>query len=185
LPGKEIPKEKIMTKLKKNFRALPLAALCLLVLGGAGVFAQKQFAMLKSGTPEVKVLLSGMVERDAEKVPVEKASTVKLGEILDWTITSQNDGTAAAREYKTVGQIPPGTQFIAGSASADGSATVVYSIDGGKTYSAQPMVEERQADGSVKRVAAPASMYTQVRYEWSDALAVGGKLAANYKVRVK
>jgi len=28
-------------------------------------------------------------------------------------------------------------------------------------------------------------MYTQVRYEWADALAAGGKLTAQYKVRVK
>jgi hypothetical protein len=47
------------------------------------------------------------------------------------------------------------------------------------------MVEEKQADGSVKQVPAPVSMYTQVRYEWSDALAGGGKLNASYKVRVK
>ncbi|HYY58102.1 MAG TPA: hypothetical protein VE842_12280, partial [Pyrinomonadaceae bacterium] len=74
---------------------------------------------------------------------------------------------------------------IAGSATADGAATVVYSIDNGKTYAAEPVVEEKQADGSVKVVPAPTSMYTQVRYEWTDALAGGSKLNASYKVRVK
>ncbi|MDT5261558.1 MAG: hypothetical protein QOC61_562, partial [Acidobacteriota bacterium] len=59
------------------------------------------------------------------------------------------------------------------------------SIDGGQSFSTQPVVEERQADGSVKTVPAPVSMYTEVRYEWSDALAAGGKLSASYKVRVK
>ena len=43
----------------------------------------------------------------------------------------------------------------------------------------------KQADGSVKRVAAPISMYTDIRYEWADPLAQGGKLSASYKVRVK
>ena len=37
----------------------------------------------------------------------------------------------------------------------------------------------------MKTVPAPVSMYTEVRYEWSDALAAGGKLSASYKVRVK
>jgi hypothetical protein len=37
----------------------------------------------------------------------------------------------------------------------------------------------------MKQVAAPVSMYTQVRYEWADPLAAGGKLAASYQVRVK
>jgi hypothetical protein len=37
----------------------------------------------------------------------------------------------------------------------------------------------------VKKVPAPVSMYTEVRYEWSDSLAAGGKLSASYKVRVR
>ena len=41
------------------------------------------------------------------------------------------------------------------------------------------------SDGTVKKVPAPVSMYTEVRYEWSDAFAPGGKLSASYKVRVK
>lgn len=176
-----------MTKLKKNFRALPFAALCLLVLGCAAALAQRQFrsAALSAARPEVKVSLSGAVVRDQKRLPVEKLESVNPGEILDWTITSENGGNAPAHDYKTIGQIPRGTTLVAGSATSDGSATVVYSIDNGKTYSAQPTIEEKQEDGSVKQVPAPVSMYTQVRYEWADPLASGGKLQASYKVRVK
>jgi uncharacterized repeat protein (TIGR01451 family) len=174
-----------MTKLKKNLRALPLAALSLLILGGAVALAQRHIRSVESGRPEVKVTLSGSVLRAQEKLPLDKIEKVNPGEILDWTITSANDGNAAAREYKAVGQIPKGTAFVAGSATADGSTTIVYSIDNGQTYSVQPMIEEKQADGSVKRLPAPASMYTQVRYEWADPLAANSKLAATYKVRVK
>jgi uncharacterized repeat protein (TIGR01451 family) len=173
-----------MLKLKHRTRALFVAALCLLVLGGAAAaFAQRQMSI--SGRPDVKVLLTGAIERGGETVPVERAQTVNPGEILHWTITSQNDGTAPARQYKAVGQIPQGTTLVAGSTTADGTVTVVYSIDNGKTYSATPVMEEKQADGSVKQVPAPLSMYTQLRYEWSDALAGGSKLNASYKVRVK
>jgi len=175
-----------MMKLKRKMRVLVLAALSLIVLSGAAAFAQHQLARAERGRPEVKVLLTGAIERGAgETVPVEKTSTVNPGEILQWTITSQNDGSAPAREYKAVGQIPRGTMLIAGSATADGAATVVYSIDNGKTYATEPLVEEKQPDGSVKLVPAPTSMYTQVRYEWSDPLAGGSKLNASYKVRVK
>lgn len=174
-----------MTKLKKNLRVLPLAALCLLVLGGAAAIAQRQLKSAAVGRPEVKVMLSGTVLRDQEKLPLEKVEKVNPGEILDWTITSENDGNAPALSYKTVGQIPKGTTFVAGSATAEGSTTVVYSIDNGQTYSVQPMIDEKQPDGSTKKVAAPASMYTQVRYEWADPLAADSKLSAAYKVRVK
>lgn len=174
-----------MTKLKTNLRVLPLAAICLLILGGAAALAQRQLKSAATGRPEVKVILSGSVEREQKKLPLEKAATVNPGEILDWTITSENDGNGPAHDYKTVGQIPKGTVLVAGSASADGSANVVYSIDNGKNFSAQPTIEEKQADGTVKVVAAPVSMYTQLRYEWSDPLASGAKLEASYKVRVK
>ena len=174
-----------MTKLKKNLRTLPLAALCLLVLGGAAAIAQRQLKGAAAGRPEVKVTLAGSVLRAEERLPLEKAAAVNPGEVLDWTITSENDGNAAANDYKTVGQIPKGTVLVAGSATSDGTASVVYSIDNGKTFSARPTIEEKQADGTVKVVPAPVSMYTQVRYEWADPLASGGKLQASYKVRVK
>jgi uncharacterized repeat protein (TIGR01451 family) len=175
-----------MMKLKKNFGALPLVALVgLLVLGGAAAFAQRQLKMAHSGRPEIKVFLSGSVTRDNAQIPVEKASTVQSGEVLNWTIISENRGDAEALQYKAIGQIPAGTQLVPGSATADGSATVTYSIDNGKTFEAHPMVNERQADGSIKRVAAPVSMYTQLRYEWADPLAQDGKLSASYQVRVR
>jgi uncharacterized repeat protein (TIGR01451 family) len=174
-----------MTKLKKKFGALPFVALCLLVLGCAGALAQRQLTSVATGRPEVKVALAGLVERNKESIPLSKAEAVNPGETINWTITSENDGNAPAREYKTVGQIPKGTTFVAGSATAEGATTVVYSINNGQTYSVQPMIEEKQADGSTKLVPAPVSMYTQVRYEWADPLAVNSKLSATYKVRVK
>ena len=174
-----------MTKLRRRVRALPVVAIALFAVCSAGVFAQRNYLVRASGQPEVKITLAGAVVRANEHVPLAKAGDVHPGEVLDWTITSANDGTAAARDFKTVGQIPAGTVFVVGSTTTDGSATVTYSIDHGKTFVAQPVVEEPQADGTVKRVPAPAAMYTQVRYEWSDALAAGSKVSATYKVRVK
>ncbi len=174
-----------MMKSKKRFSVLLLAA-TLMVAGAAG-FAQRHLVLTSAAhflsRPDVKVQLSGVVQRDS-LVPLDNKTVVNPGEILDWTITSENSGNASALEYKTIGHIPQGTTFVADSAKADG-AKAVYSIDGGKSYSAQPMIEVKQADGSVKRVPAPVSMYTEIRYEWADPLAQGGKLSASYKVRVK
>lgn len=172
-----------MLKSKKKLTALSMAVLTLMVAGVAG-FAQRHFMLANSARPEVKVQLAGAVERDSKLMPLDKSTVVNPGEILDWTINAENTGTAAALEYKAVGHIPRGTEFVSGSAKADGAKTV-FSIDGGKSYSPQPTIEERQADGSTKRVPAPTSMYTEIRYEWADPLAQGGKLSASYKVRVK
>src|SRR5438067_522894 len=171
-----------MLKSKKKFVAMFVATLSLLTLGVAG-FAQKHF-MIIGARPVVAIQLSGAVERDSALVALDK-TIVKQGEILDWTIVSENSGNADALEYKAVGHVPRGMTFVAGSAKADGNGKAVYSIDGGKSFSAQPTIEEKQADGTLKRVPAPVSMYTEVRYEWSDPLAQGGKLSASYKVQVK
>ena len=173
-----------MNRLKNRRAAAPLLALCVVALVGGAAFAQRQLKAA-SGRPEVKVELAGSVERGGARLGLDQVENVKPGEILDWQIVSSNEGTGAARDYKAVGHIPAGTVLVAGSPAAESGSTVTYSIDGGKTFSTQPIVEERQPDGSVKRVAAPVSMYTEVRYEWSDALAPGGKLSASYKVRVK
>lgn len=173
-----------MRTIKKYASTLPILAICLLILGSVAAFSQRKLMMLRAGRPEVKVVLSGAVERDDTKIPVEKASIVKSGEILDWTIVSFNEGNAPANEYNAVGKIPAGTQFVAGSASADASAAITYSIDNGKSFSAMPTVEEKQADGSVKKVPAPVSMYSQIRYAWSAPLNQGEKLNASYKVRL-
>jgi len=176
-----------MKTLKKKMNAPLVAALCLLLVGTAGAFAQRQLvaARKSAGQPEVKVKLAGSLKRNDESLTLEKVGAVHPGEILDWKITSANEGSAPARQYKTIGQIPQGTSFIAGSAVAEYDASVSYSIDGGKNFAATPTIEEKQADGTTKRVPAPASMYTQVRYEWSDPLAAGSTLSASYKVRVK
>ena len=173
-----------MIRLKKKLGAAPLLALAAVVLIGGAAVAPRQ---LKSagGRPEGKVELTGSVERAGQRLSLERVENVKPGEVLDWQITSSNDGNAEARDYKTIGHIPEGTTYVAGSAAAESGSNVTYSIDGGKTFSSQPIIEERQPDGTVKRVAAPVSMYTEVRYEWSDALAAGGKLTASYKVRVR
>lgn len=174
-----------MTKLKKKFGLLPLVLVALFAIGGAATFAQRQMASAERGQPQVKVMLSGSVERAGSPIALDKVNNVQPGEILNWHITSLNEGTGAAREYKAVGHIPAGTTFVAGSAQGESGSTVTYSIDGGKTFSTQPIIEEKQADGSIKQVPAPVSMYTEVRYEWNDALAAGGKLSASYKVRVR
>ncbi len=174
-----------MRAINKYASTLPVVALCLLIIGSAAAFSQRNLMMLRTGRPEVKVVLSGTVERNDAKIPVEKASIVKSGEVLDWTIMSVNEGNAPASQYNAVVKIPAGTQFVAGSASAEGSATVVFSIDNGKTFSPAPTIDERQTDGSIKKVAAPLSMYTQVRYEWADPLNEGQTVKASYKVRLK
>lgn len=139
-----------------------------------------------SNRPLIRLDLAAAIERDNKTIPVEVGGSVSPGEVVNFTLSSVNEGSAPAREYRAVGQIPPGTTFVAGSAApGDTAIQVRYSIDGGQEFSSIPTIDDKQTDGTIKKVQAPVSMYTQVRFEWADALAPGGKLAASYQVRLK
>jgi uncharacterized repeat protein (TIGR01451 family) len=162
--------------------------LVVFALSGVAVFAANNKTVsraLNLARPEIKVMISGSVERNDKAVALDQAVAVNAGELLDWNIASINEGAGDAQNYRVVGQISNGTTFIAGTAHGDETPQITYSIDGGKNFSAQPMIEEKQADGNVKQVPAPASMYTQVMYEWNKPLVSQAKLNAAYRVRVK
>ena len=168
---------------KKSWKGVLVSGVILLVAAGVGI-AQRHYMLGSAARPEVKVSLAGSVERDSKMMPLDKAAVVNPGEVLTWTVEAVNVGSAPALEYRAVTQIPKGTEYVKGSAVAEG-ATAVYSIDGGKSFSPQPMIEQKQADGSLKLTPAPVSMYTSIRYEWASPLAQGAKVMAAYKVRVK
>lgn len=162
--------------------------LMLFVLSGMVVFAAQNETIsraLNITRPEVRVEISGSVQRDNRAVSLDKVEAVKTGEFLDWTIISVNQGNGDAQNYRVVGQIPKGTSFVAGSAKAEGAPQVVFSVDGGKTFSTQPLIDEKQADGSVKQIPAPSSMYTQVRFDWAKSLPSQTAISAAYRVQVK
>lgn len=170
-------------KRKKSLRGVLVSGLIVLLATGA-VIAQRQYLLRSAARPDVKVTLIGSVERDSQVMTLDKATAVRPGEVLTWTVAAENVGNANALEYRAITHVPRGTEYVKGSAEAE-AANAVYSIDGGKSFSPQPMIEQKQADGSVKLTPAPLSMYTSIRYEWANSLAPGGKVSASYKVRVK
>jgi len=193
-----------MSGLFKGTTKVFLAVFGLLLVGGAVAFAQRNVTLAQiftnpsramalaterragpSDGPLVKISLTGAIERNSKAISVENAGAVKPGEIVSFTLNSVNDGAAPAREYHAIGQIPRGTIFVAGSALGDRNTQVSYSIDGGQEFSSDPTIDEKQGDGTIKKVSAPVSMYTQVRFEWADPLAAGGKLVSSYQVRVQ
>jgi uncharacterized repeat protein (TIGR01451 family) len=200
-------REITMSRLFRGTTRLFLAVFALLLVGGVVAFAQHNAtlarifasptkavaALAEKGTavretatnrPLITVSLTGAIERDSKQVPVEKVGEVRPGEVVNFTITSVNEGSAPALEYRAVGQIPKSAVFVVDSGFGAGTR-VTYSIDNGQKFSPTPMIDEKQADGTIKKVAAPVSMYTQLRFEWTDPLVAGGKNVASYRVRIK
>ena len=164
---------------------------------GTPVFANLQKAgealVKKVFQPEVKMVLSAekqVVTTNSEGKEVitweavEGDITVRPGDVLRYTLLSENAGDKPAAELKINQPVPNQTAYILDSARANG-AELTYSIDGGKTYSAQPMVEVTQPDGTVKMEPAPAEAYTHVQWDYSQSLKPMASVQAVYEVAVK
>jgi uncharacterized repeat protein (TIGR01451 family) len=163
-------------------RAISLTVAGLILVGAT-------LANFAQGRPAIKSTLSGSVERgqngEAREIPLDQSGPVRPGETLRWSLASTNGGSAPVRHLTSVGQVPKGTVFIADSASGEANPAVSYSLDGGRSYSARPVIEEKQPDGGVKLAPAPVSLYTHVRFEWREPLGVGASRTAHYRTRVK
>ena len=117
-----------------RFLSLPgriaLAVFGLLLVGGAVAFAQHNATFTRiltrpanavalavgrplveevaSNRPLVKISLTGAIERDSRAISVENAGPVKPGEVVSFTLSSTNEGSAPAREYRaTASLVPP------------------------------------------------------------------------------
>jgi len=72
-----------------NSRGLRFSAISLFILAAAvAIYAQAR--------PSVKVKLVGTVLRAGKEMTLAEAKSVRPGEILNWTLTSRNEGSATA-----------------------------------------------------------------------------------------
>lgn len=143
--------------------------------------------------PKVKLVLSAekqIITMNAEGEQeitweaLEGNVTVRPGDVLRYTLLSENAGDKPASELKISQPIPNQTAYVLDSARANG-AKLTYSIDGGQTYSEQPMVEVTQPDGTVAMEPAPAEAYTHVQWDYSESLQPMASVQAVYEVAVQ
>ncbi|WP_299408360.1 hypothetical protein [Acaryochloris sp. IP29b_bin.148] len=143
--------------------------------------------------PQVKLVLGAekqviTINAEGEEVisweALEGQVSVQPGDVIRYTLNSENGGDNPANSLVVTQPVPEQTAYLADSARANGAA-LTYSIDGGETYSAQPMIEETQPDGSVKMVPAPAEMYSHVRWDYSETLQPMAQVQAVYEVTVQ
>ena len=107
---------------------------------------------------------------------------VRPGDVVRYRIAFTNPQRTPVRPV-LANPIAPGMTFVAGSArTARTDARAEYSIDGGKTFSAQPM-ESVLVDGRrVQRAAAPEK-YTHVRWTVGGFVAPGATVVAEFDTR--
>ncbi len=178
-------------KLSKNWTRFTAPLLALVICGGALAMSAARLPKVtaleaaSTAAPKVVVTLTGDVQRGDKRFAADEVTVLQQGEIIQWHVVSVNKGDGAAKAYEAEAQIPAGTELVAGSPRSQGGAAILFSIDHGKRFSPQPMIEKRDSNGVAQMVPAPLSMYTDLRYKWPGELAPGATLEAIYEVRIK
>jgi uncharacterized repeat protein (TIGR01451 family) len=180
---------------------LSLATLSLLALNPIAAVAKApteptaQTAAQAAAQPKVELQLTAdrqvMVKEPNGQTkttwqPIGGSNTkVGSGDVIRYTLVGQNKGNSAARNLVFNQPIPAGTRYSLQSAKLINSpAEVLFSIDGGKTYSAAPKVKVTQG-GRLVEQPAPADAYSHIRFRINQELTPKGTVRAEYLVTVK
>jgi uncharacterized repeat protein (TIGR01451 family) len=112
------------------------------------------------------------------------ASDVLPGDVVRYALRFTNTQEQAVRNVVFSNPVPQGLRYVLESAAADApSVTITFSIDGGRTYSAQPMIEVVE-NGERRSVPAPARMYTHVRWTVEGWVQPGGQVTAEFRAEL-
>lgn len=103
---------------------------------------------------------------------------IKPGQRVRYTIVAHNMGDHPAAHLAPVVKIPAGERYVGGSAGANAE----YSVDGGKTWSAAPMVRVTSPDGATTLRRAQPAEINAIRWVVAAALAPGARLIFDYDV---
>jgi len=148
----------------------------------------------KLAQPEVKLNLAAhkkIVQLDKngqEKITWQdlgSKAVVQPGDVLRYRLTGSNIGDVAARNLVLNQPVPAQMSYVLNSAGSNAGLKQSYSIDGGKSFSTQPMIKVKQADGTILEKPAPAELYTHVRWEAQGDLLPESNLVASYEVTVR
>ena len=116
---------------------------------------------------------------------LEGEATVLPGDVLRYVVESSNGGDIAAKNLVIEQPIPAEMTYVIDSQKGNSEATAVYSIDGGETFVAEPMVEVTLEDGTKEMQPAPAEDYTHVKWNFSNELASEMAVSVSHEVTVK
>lgn len=113
-----------------------------------------------------------------------KDTMVQKGTILRFQVVAKNTGDRAAEKFVVTRSIPKGTTYEIGTATQS-EAALTYSIDNGKTFAANPMVQITLSDGRTEMQPAPPEAYSHLRWTFDKSIAPKNRLEVTYDVRVR
>ena len=120
--------------------------------------------------------------------PLGETSVVQPGDILLYTVRGEEKQNKPVNNFVVTQAISPQTIYVLNSAEVaqkgNENMKIVYSIDGGKTFTENPTIQITLPDGKIETKPAPAENYTHIRYVFNTPI-VPDNFQASYQVKVK
>lgn len=113
----------------------------------------------------------------------ENRAVARPGDVIRYRLVFTNLAAGPVKNVQFVDPLPKGMVYVLGTAAADQPVRVEYSIDGGKGYSARPMIEVVE-DGRKVAKPAPRETYTHVRWTVLASVAPGAQVTARFEAQV-
>lgn len=112
-------------------------------------------------------------------------SYIQSGDRLRYRIRGHNHKAFPLAQVVVTQPIPKQTHYVLDSATELRSAVVTYSIDDGKTYTTTPMISVKKNHETVQYEKAPASHYTNIRWELPGVIPSQSPIDLSYQVQVR
>ncbi|MEA2723318.1 MAG: hypothetical protein QOH59_1089 [Gemmatimonadales bacterium] len=162
----------------KQIKAVGMS-LWLAAAGAAPLVAQSQ---------EPKPLVISAVNLTADSAKAAGAERkdgvmARPGDLLGYSLAFTNTSKGTVSHVQFVDPLPQGLVYRAGTARADQPVRIEYSIDGGKTYAAEPTIEVMENGRKVVKPA-PREAYSHIRWTVSGPLASGAQVTAGFQAQI-
>ncbi len=168
-----------------------LAASLAVVITTAGVLSQ---APARSGLKLILEAQKQVIVKDENGKnrvswqAIGETAVVQPGDILLYTVRGEENQKIAVNNFVVTQPIPTQTMYVLNSADVVQGVTakprIIYSIDGGKTFTENPTIQVTLPDGKVETKPAPAEVYTHIQYVF-DTPIVPRNFQASYQVKVR
>lgn len=160
-----------------------LSLLTFVALTTSPAFAQGKVAP-KAFVVTAENLMAGDSQHRAAASRGRDPKELMPGDVVRYRLTFTNVTPHAVKSVVFDNPLPVGLRYQAGTAAADrGQVVIQYSIDGGKSYSAQPMIEA-EVDGKRVQRPAPPDMYTHIRWSVQGSVLPGAAVHAEYHAQL-
>lgn len=151
-----------------------------LVVAAAGMRVAAQQREPQALVITARNLMAG----DQRHQALADSSALLPGDVVEYRLVFTNLNATPVRSIELKDPIPSGLRYVIASAKTDRDDTLIeYSIDGGTTYSAQPMIEV-MVDGKPQQRPAPAQRYTHVRWTVQGSVQPGAQVTAEFQARL-